>query len=155
MQSWEGPLDTGPHPEVAPGAFAERTFPEARFATADDVAARGQHVLLIDSRAPERFKGVPGGDYPRYGHIPGAVNVHAYSNFSDKQSWKLLADETLKEQFSREGASATDQPVITYCGSGVSACMNLLVLRKLGFENLSLYTGSFSEWGGDYSRPIE
>jgi len=155
FQSWDGPVDAGPHPRCAPGTFTERDFPKARFATADDVAGRGRDVLLVDSRAPARFKGEPGGDYPRYGHVPGAVNVYAYANFVDLQGWALHADETLQAQFARAGVAATDRPIITYCGSGVSACMNLLVLRKLGFENLSLYTGSFSEWGADYARPIE
>lgn len=155
LQTWKGPLATGPARNVKPGTFSERPFPAARFATADDVANRGDGVILVDARAHERYNGTPGGNYPRYGHIPGAVNVYARGLFVDKEEPVFHGQDDLAGTFAEVGVIDQHQPIIAYCGSGVSACTDLLALCCLGFQNLRLYTGSFTEWSADDNRPIE
>ena len=154
--AWSGPVEEGPPPPVAPGSFTERPYPESRFSTAGDVASRADDVVLVDARPKIRFHGEPGGDYPRYGHIPGAVNVAAYDSFSGKDEPLFYRDKaSLASLYEAAGLADAARPVIAYCGSGVSACATLLGLRLLGFEDLRLYTGSFSEWARDPDRPVE
>ena len=154
--AWCGPVEQGPARPVASGSFTERPFPANRFATADEVADRASDVTLIDARPRDRFDGAPGGDYPRYGHIPGAVNVFAYDSFAGRDEPCCVSrKDDLAALYRSVGLTDSEQPVIAYCGSGVSACATLLGLRVLGFENLRLYTGSFSEWARDPARPVE
>jgi len=110
-------------------------------------------TLLIDARTPERFEGrfEPLDRLP--GHIPGAVN-HPYRwNLSADNT--MLSPETVREQFLRDLNGHSPVQAVVYCGSGVSACQNLLAMEYAGLPGARLYTGSWSEWSADSDRPVE
>ena len=107
---------------------------------------------LVDSRAPERFQGRNETIDPVAGHIPGASNrfykrnVNADGTFRDPEALRSELAELL-------GDAAPDRAVV-YCGSGVTACHNLLALELAGLPGAMLYPGSWSEWCSDPSRPV-
>lgn len=150
IQAWDGPLETEPR-DPSPAVFTPRPWPPDRFADADDVARRAATVTLIDARAGERYDGRPNAIDPRFGHIPGAVSAPWAGNVGDGL---LLPPERLAERYRELGVDA-DRDVIAYCGSGVTACHDLLALRVAGVGRPRLYVGSWSEWGADPSRPLE
>ncbi|ULO05194.1 sulfurtransferase [Paenibacillus sp. 19GGS1-52] len=97
--------------------------------------------LLVDSREPRRYLGLEEPMDAKAGHIPRAVNKFWKDVLDDEGRWKSSA--VLKEQF----ADITqEQEVIVYCGSGVTACPNILALHKAGYEHVKLYAGSWSDW---------
>lgn len=107
--------------------------------------------LLVDSRAPERYRGEVEKRDPRAGHIPGAVPYHFARNLDEDGAFLPRAkvrQQLLNLMGSREPASTT-----FYCGSGVSACVNLLALEYAGLPAGKLYVGSWSEWSADPDRP--
>jgi thiosulfate/3-mercaptopyruvate sulfurtransferase len=121
----------------------------------DEVAARigDANTLLVDARGPERFEGRSEPVDRVAGHIPGATNHFYKWNVADDGT--MLPAERLRETFTRLlGAHAPDQTVM-YCGSGVSACHNLLAMEHAGLHGTRLYAGSWSEWSSDSARPIE
>ncbi len=140
---------TAEGPQPAPAQFIPHVRPEL-VALAEDVAARAEEVRLIDSRAPERYRGDSEPLDRRAGHIPGAVN-RPWLEALDGESGQFLPPEAQRE---RLGAAA-GQPTIIYCGSGVSATPNLLARElagvPLGREN-RLYAGSWSDWVSDDRR---
>jgi thiosulfate/3-mercaptopyruvate sulfurtransferase len=110
-------------------------------------------VLLVDARAPERFEGKdePLDRVP--GHIPGAVNHFYKRNVTDEGA--MLPADTLRRQFEELLAGHAPDQVVMYCGSGVSACHNLLAMEHAGLPGARLYPGSWSEWSSDPARPVE
>ena len=106
--------------------------------------------VLLDSRAPERYRGDSEPVDPVAGHIPGARN-RATSDNVDEQGRFLDPDE-LKRAFSELGIDGGEQ-VGAYCGSGVSAAHQVLALELAGYP-AALYAGSWSEWITDPSRPV-
>lgn len=117
--------------------------------TIDDVKKRPENVTLIDSRANERYLGLEEPLYDKAGHIPGAVNYFWEDVIDEKQRWKN--ERLLNEHFK---ALSKDDTIIVSCGSGVSACANLLALRQVGYNNVKLYPGSFSDWISYEGNPI-
>ena len=115
---------------------------------ADDVAQGVQYgVTLIDARAPERFRGDVEPLDPRAGHIPGAINRFHADNLGDDGVHRPLAE--LAERFAGVGSAP-----IVYCGSGVTACHDLLAMSLVGLSGARLYPGSWSEWSSDADRPV-
>ncbi|WP_087974456.1 sulfurtransferase [Oceanobacillus rekensis] len=98
-------------------------------------------AVLIDSRARERYLGEWEPMYSKAGHIPGARNYYWKDVISDGGIWRK--GEALQEHFSN---LSKDDEIIVSCGSGVSACPNILALKAAGFSNVKLYPGSFSDW---------
>ncbi|NAZ09604.1 sulfurtransferase [Agaribacter marinus] len=98
-------------------------------------------AVLIDSRSKDRYLGDSEPLYARAGHIPGAENYFWKDVLSADGKWKNK--ESLEKQFAN---IAKDEEVIVSCGSGVSACPNILALKSLGYKNVKLYPGSFSDW---------
>ncbi len=117
---------------------------------AESAAAVARAGVLIDARAPERFRGEREPVDPVAGHIPGAVNVPATDLVDD--SGRFLAVDTLRARFAaagvEEGAS-----VGAYCGSGVAASHGVLALSLAGIP-AALYVGSWSDWITDPGRPV-
>ncbi|RYB91871.1 sulfurtransferase [Nocardioides oleivorans] len=107
--------------------------------------------VLIDARAPERFRGDTEPVDPVAGHIPGAVNVPTTDNLDARGRFRS-ADE-LRATYGRVGAD-TAGSVAAYCGSGVTAAHDLLALRVAGID-AALYPGSWSGWITDPDRPVE
>lgn len=108
-------------------------------------------VALIDARAPERFRGDVEPLDAQPGHIPGARNRFFKDNLSADGRFKS-ADELRDEFLALLGARPTAE-VVHQCGSGVTACHNLLAMSVAGFDGAALYPGSWSEWSADPSRP--
>ena len=109
-------------------------------------------VRLVDSRAPERYRGLGETLDPVAGHIPGAANHFYRTNLTPEGTFREPAE--LREQFTRTLGSTTPDQSVFYCGSGVSACHNLLALEHAGLTGARLYAGSWSEWIRDPRRPI-
>lgn len=110
-------------------------------------------ALLVDARAPERYEGRNETIDRAAGHIPGAAN-HFYQ-------WNVGADGTmrppdqLRARFEQLLSGRPAKQVVMYCGSGVTACQNLLAMEHAGLRGAHLYPGSWSEWSSDPARPIE
>jgi thiosulfate/3-mercaptopyruvate sulfurtransferase len=109
--------------------------------------------LLLDARAPERYRGEiePIDRVP--GHIPGAVNYHFLRNVDERGTFRS-ADALRGDLQQALGQTPADR-VVCYCGSGVTACQNLVALEHAGMHGARLYPGSWSEWSSDPSRPVE
>jgi thiosulfate/3-mercaptopyruvate sulfurtransferase len=116
---------------------------------AQDVPALAAHGVLLDARAPERFKGEREPVDPVSGHIPGAVNVPATMTLAS--SGRFLERSALREIFERVGVGPGVE-VGAYCGSGVTAAHEVVALELAGYE-AALYPGSWSEWITDPRRP--
>src|SRR5579864_6588788 len=109
-------------------------------------------LVLLDARAPDRFRGENETLDPVGGHIPGARNRYFRDNLDASGRFKPAA--ALRKEFSDVlGDTGADQAV-HYCGSGVSACHNLLAMELAGLRGGRLYAGSWSEWSADPSRPV-
>ena len=108
--------------------------------------------LLVDARDHGRFTGAKSAFDPRSGHIPGAVN-HPYQSNLDA-SGTMLSSEQLKKQFTRSCSGGVNSETVMYCGSGVSACHNILAAVHAGLPWPLLYPGSWSEWSSHPDRPM-
>jgi len=114
--------------------------------------ARGT-VTLIDARSAERFAGRNETIDPVAGHVPGARN-HPFTANLDAQGRFLDAD-ALRSAWERTLAGDAPERVVAMCGSGVTACHNLLALERAGLPGARLYADSWSGWIRDPRRPIE
>lgn len=138
----------------APGGFTVRPggMPVLDAVGAVDVARAG---VLLDARAPERYRGDLEPVDQRAGHIPGAVNAPFAGHVGEDGRWRSPA--RLAERFADLGVVA-GQAVGAYCGSGVTAASVVLALEVAGVTSAvapaRLYVGSWSEWSGDPDRPI-
>ncbi len=130
IEAWRGPLATGEE-----SAAAATFVPSERIGdtiTADELQARlGEPgLVVVDARAPERYRGEVEPIDPVAGHIPGAINwPHAVADPQDVPARIAQAAE-----------------VIIYCGSGVTACVDVLALHEAGRTDVKLYPGSWSDW---------
>ncbi len=118
-------------------------------ATARDAAKDGR---LVDARSPERFRGDVEPIDRVGGHIPGAVNRFFQTNLAEG---RFLSREMLRASLETSLAGVSGSDVVCYCGSGVTACHNLLSMEHAGISGGRLYPGSWSEWSADPNRPIE
>ena len=141
--------------ETRPAAtFTASLRPDARVDLGDVVTRVNSHSgLLIDARAPERFEGRTETIDRVAGHIPGAVNHFFKQNLGADGT--MLPPETLRTAFEQILAGRTPENAVMYCGSGVTACQNLLAMEHAGLSGTKLYVGSWSEWSSDPARPVE
>ena len=110
-------------------------------------------ALLIDARAPSRFRGESEPHHGVAGHISGALNRPLSRNLN--QDGLFQPPQLLRAEFEHLLAGRLPRDVVHYCGSGVSACHNLLAMEIAGLCHSRLYPGSWSEWIDDPSRPVE
>ena len=110
---------------------------------------------VLDARAAGRFDGTEPEPRPgmRSGHIPGSSNL-PYGRLFDADTGTLLPSETLLERFNASGIDL-ERPVVTTCGSGVSAALLAFGLHRLGSRDVAVYDGSWTEWGGRDDTPVE
>ncbi len=118
-----------------------------------NLAARREQI--VDARAAGRFEGTAEETRPglRRGHIPGSRNL-PYDRVTDPQTHRLSDAEELAALF-REAGVALDRPVVTSCGSGVTACALAFALHLIGHPGAAVYDGSWSEWGLPGDTPVE
>ncbi len=150
------PVHAGAEPDPVPTEFTATPWPADRLADADETlahAARGGAVL--DARAHERFTGELALIDPRPGHVPGARNAPWASVIGS--DGRLLAADRLRDHYASLGAdTAVDgHTTVAYCGSGVSACVNVLAMEHIGLIPPRLYVASWSGWSADPERPAE
>jgi thiosulfate/3-mercaptopyruvate sulfurtransferase len=142
------PMETGVV-QPAPGDFSPG-LGVLPLLDADKAAVLAKQGVLLDARAPERYRGDVETVDPVAGHIPGAVNCPAGATLD--QGGRLRDPEELREGFARLGA-ASGAEVGAYCGSGVTAAQLVLALQVAGIP-AALYVGSWSDWVSDRSRPV-
>jgi thiosulfate/3-mercaptopyruvate sulfurtransferase len=122
--------------------------------TTDEIQRSLAHdsILLVDARGADRFAGQNETIDPVAGHIPGARNHPFTTNLDTNQ--RFLPPEELRARWQKTLAGRPATDVVAMCGSGVTACHNLLALEVAGFSGARLYAGSWSEWIRDPSRPV-
>ena len=154
LQAWRaaGGAMTALPPKVHAAAF--NASAEVGPITTDDVLERLETpgMRLVDARSPDRYRGENETIDPVGGHIPGAVNRFFRDNLRADGRYKPAAE--LRAEWLAVLAGALPEQVIHQCGSGVSACHNMLAMEIAGLPGSRLYAGSWSEWCVDPGRPI-
>jgi thiosulfate/3-mercaptopyruvate sulfurtransferase len=152
LTSVPGEHEAGRPQPVAPTSFTATPWPAAALATADELAA---HVaaggIALDARPADRFRGENEVVDPRAGHVPGAASAPWTAALDGNGRFRLSAD--LRAHFTAMGASP-EAAVICYCGSGVSACADILAAEAAGLPRPRLFVASWSGWSADPGRPI-
>ena len=151
LQAWGEPLETG-DVTPAPGDFV--AAPPHLEWTADYEAVRGRspRTLLLDARSGERFRGEQEPVEPVGGHIPGARSAPFAGNLTPEGRFK--SPEELRRRFQDLGVSP-DADTVVYCGSGVSACNDLVAMEVAGLTGARLYPGSWSDWSRRDGAEVE
>lgn len=145
---------TDQRPVIKAARFTPRVRSEAALDAVSIVAKLEKSgPLLIDARSADRFRGENETLDPVGGHIPGAANRFFRHNLDVDGKFKLPT--TLRQEFNDLLGNSAPGNVAHYCGSGVSACHNLLAMEVAGLSGSRLYPGSWSEWVADRSRPVE
>jgi len=140
-------------PELARATLAARPRPELLRSKADVLRiVRDASARIVDARSAERFRG-SGEEHTRHkGHIPGSRSLPWDANLAgDPPRFRPAAE--LRAAYERAGVRF-DRPVVTSCGSGVTAALDAFALALLGHQDVSLYDGSWAEWGDSDDVPI-
>lgn len=138
----------------SPATFVGKPRPAMRL-TANQVWAKlgDPSMTLVDARGPSRFEGKEEPLDRIAGHIPGALNHFFQGNLGPDRT--LLPPEALREKFGELLGETPPEQVALYCGSGVSACHNILAMEHAGLTGMKLFPGSWSEWSADPDKPVE
>jgi thiosulfate/3-mercaptopyruvate sulfurtransferase len=151
----EGRPTTADLPSIRPSLFVAMT-PRPIVSSADilqHLSDRASNPLtIVDARAPERFRGDIEPLDPVAGHIPGAINRPYSANLTPQGTFKPA--ELLRAEFEAQLGTTPLSAVVHQCGSGVTACHNLLAMAVAGLPGSRLYPGSWSEWVADPTRPV-
>jgi thiosulfate/3-mercaptopyruvate sulfurtransferase len=150
----ERPIETGAAKGYPPATFTAKPKP-GYFVGKDEVlAAISDHsAVVVNALGPQFHKGLEPSRYGRPGRIPGSCNVSAATLLDPAtRTFVMLADAEAK--FATRGLRK-DKRVIAYCGGGISATVDLFLLHRLGYDDLTLYDASMGEWAKDKALPIE
>jgi thiosulfate/3-mercaptopyruvate sulfurtransferase len=139
-------------PTLSPQAPYPLREPQVATIDADTLAKGLGRVRLVDARAAERFRGEVEPIDAQAGHIPGASNRFHKNNLASDGRFKPR--DELRAEFEDLVAGLAPDQVVHQCGSGVTACHNLLAMEAAGLTGSVLYPGSWSEWSSDPARPI-
>ncbi len=152
LAAWPGPLSAD-YPAIIPTRFTPRPWPPEAFASIGEVdeLRRDPAAVVLDARSTERYRGEPNAIDPRFGHIPGAVSAPCAANLAPDGT--MRSPEELRTNYAAAGIDG-DTDVVAYCGSGVSANLDLLALEVAGLSGGRLFVGSWSAWGADHGRPV-
>jgi thiosulfate/3-mercaptopyruvate sulfurtransferase len=152
LDAWNGSIGT--HVRQAQAANTPvATMPYVGLVLVDELVAnlQSKKSIIIDARANDRFHGQNETLDPIGGHIPDAINYCFRENLSGKS---FKTPEQLYQDFHDLLGATKASEVIHQCGSGVTACHNLLAMEIAGLKGSRLYAGSWSEWCTDPSRPV-
>jgi thiosulfate/3-mercaptopyruvate sulfurtransferase len=152
LDTWNGPIGSMPR-QARPTDTPVPAMPFVGLVSVEGVIEnlQTQQSVVIDARANDRFHGQNETLDPVGGHIPGALNYFFRDNLSGKS---FKSAEQLYKDFHDLLGSTKASEVIHQCGSGVTACHNLLAMEIAGLKGSRLYAGSWSEWCADPSRPV-
>jgi len=147
------PVETGA-PKGYPATSFEATPRAGFFVDKTTVKARigDPSTVIVNALGPQFHQGLEPSRYGRPGRVPGSVNVPAATLAQADKTLTTLADAEAK--FAAQGVTR-DKNVICYCGGGISATIDLLMLTQLGYDKLTLYDASMGEWARDPALPIE
>ncbi len=150
-QGWPGAMDDGA-PAPAPASFTPVAWPAGSIVDADRVATilRAGEAAVVDARAGERFRGEVEPIDAVAGHVPGAVSAPWADNL-DPRTGRFRSPDSLRRRFEALGAG---DGAVAMCGSGVTACHDLLAMRVAGLDRTRLFAGSWSGWIADGARPV-
>ena len=150
LPAWPGALETGDR-AIAAGDF-EPAPPRDDVVDRARVGQPGEGDVLVDARVPERYRGDLEPIDPRAGHVPGAVNLPWSDNLEADRRFRSPA--ALRRRYEELGVTPGQRPIV-YCGSGVSACVDLLALEVAGLGPGVLYEGSWGDWSSQRELPLE
>jgi thiosulfate/3-mercaptopyruvate sulfurtransferase len=153
LGSWNGPLETGgPTAPPPPTVFAATSWPGEAVVDLDELVEilRRRESAVVDARAGERYTGDAEPIDPVAGHIPGAASA-PWSENLDPDTGRFLPAEELRRRYGALGAGAG---AVAYCGSGVTACHDLLAMRVAGIGGARLFEASWSGWIRDPARAV-
>ena len=149
-----GAVDMAEPPAPPATRFLTRVNGTANLSSAEvERALSDPSRLLVDARAAERFWGTVEPLDTVAGHIPGALN-HPYTTNIDPATGRFLPIELLRKRWRERLGAVEPNQVILMCGSGVTACHNLLAMEIAGLSGAKMYAGSWSEWIRDPERPV-
>jgi thiosulfate/3-mercaptopyruvate sulfurtransferase len=153
LGAWPGALETGSGRARTAVSVPAEPWPATRLADHDAVAAAGNRtaVVVLDARAPGRYRGEDETIDPRPGHVPGALNAPWAANL-DPVTKRFRPPDELRAHYRALGV-VEGRDVVCYCGSGVSACVDLLALEAVGIAEGRLFAPSWSGWCADPARP--
>lgn len=152
LAGWTGPTERGPARTPAPRRFTPRPWPARLLVTADEIGrAAATGGIVLDARSAERFRGQPSPLDTRPGHIPGARSA-PWGAVLDPATGRFRSPGELVRHFQALGVESAGD-VIASCGSGVSACANLLAMEHAGLGEARLFVPSWSGWSADPDRP--
>lgn len=148
LQSYKGPLESGLQ-TPARANFSPRPWPKNYLADINE--ASDAKNIVIDARNRDRYRGDADPVDPRFGHIPGAINIPCRENLNADGTF--LPAQVLRQRFEEAGVREGED-VISYCGSGVTACHNLLAMEFVGLGQGRLFPGSWSQYSHAAERPV-
>jgi thiosulfate/3-mercaptopyruvate sulfurtransferase len=138
----------------SPATFLGKARPGMRLSANQVWAKLGDPgMTLVDARGPSRFEGKEEPLDRVAGHIPGARNHFYQWNLGPDKT--MLPPDVLRDKFTAVIGETPPDQVALYCGSGVSACHNMLAMEHAGLTGMKLFPGSWSEWSADADKPVE
>ena len=148
------PLESGPAKGYAPATFTAKPRDGLFVDKHQTLAATSEDgTVIVNALGPQFHRGLEPSRYGRPGRVPGSCNVSA-ATLLDPTTKAFVPLGDAEAKFKAQGITK-DKRVIAYCGGGISATVDLFLLHRLGYDNLTLYDGSMGEWAKDMSLPIE
>ena len=147
-------IETGPSKGYKPATFTAKPKSGYFVGKHDVLASKGaRNTVVVNALGPQFHRGLEPSRYGRPGRVPGSCNLPA-ATLLDSQTKAFVPLSEAEQKFAAQGITK-DKRVIAYCGGGISATVDLFLLHRLGYQNLTLYDGSMGEWARDASLPIE